>query len=84
METLLEMPRTPKDKPLAPLRERREDKHWSVATLSRLSGVNPATIWRIETGRTVPHRDTMKAIAAALDLPIKAIAEFEIKHDRES
>lgn len=74
--TLLEMPRTPKDKPLASLRERREDKHWSISTVAKLSGVDHATIWRIENGKTVPHRSTMKAIAAALDLPLKAIAEF--------
>lgn len=74
---LLEMPRTPKDKPIAPLRERRLDKHWSITTLSALSGVERTTIWRIESGKyRNMSNSTKQALAKALNLPVKAITEF--------
>jgi DNA-binding XRE family transcriptional regulator len=77
METSFDMPRRPKDTPPPrPLKEIREGKHWSVATLSRLAGVDPVTIWRIETGRTAPHPSTVRAISKALDLHPSAVSEF--------
>ncbi len=79
MEAILEMPRRPRDIQPRPLREIRESKYWTVATVARLSGVDPATIWRIENGRTVPHRSTMKAIADALGVHPSEVSEFEVK-----
>jgi transcriptional regulator with XRE-family HTH domain len=81
MEAILEMPRKPKDIQPRPLREIRAGKYWSVATLSRLAGVDRVTIWRIENdkGKYLPHPHTRKAIAAALGVHPSVIAEFEIK-----
>jgi transcriptional regulator with XRE-family HTH domain len=35
--------------------------------LARAAGISPATMWRIETGRTEPSSLALRAIAAALD-----------------
>ena len=49
------------------IRRAREARHWSQATLAKAAGVNPSTIWRIETGK---YNDPRKLgpIVAALGL----------------
>jgi transcriptional regulator with XRE-family HTH domain len=84
MEALLEMPRKPKDSQPRPLREIRTGKYWSVATLSRLAGVDRATIWRIENdkGKYIPHPHTRKVIADALGVHPDEVAEFVPREEK--
>ena len=48
------------------LRELRERRALSLRDLSKLSGVNYNSIWRIETGRTGAKPRTVRRLATAL------------------
>ena len=52
----------------------REGKTWRAAELARRSGLSQPTIWALEKGVTVkPKYETLKQVAEALGVPIKAI-----------
>jgi transcriptional regulator with XRE-family HTH domain len=77
MDTLLDMARRPKNLQPLPLRELRENRYWSIATLSRLASVDPVTIWRIENHHTsATHNSTARRIADALGVHPDAVSEF--------
>lgn len=66
-----------------PLREIRESKYWSMTTVAKLAHVDRVTVWRAEHGMGLPHRRTMRAIAAVLSVPPEEIAEFVVKPNAE-
>jgi transcriptional regulator with XRE-family HTH domain len=49
----------------------------SQAELGRRSGVHAITITRLESGRTAPSTRTVRALAAALDVPPGQLATPE-------
>lgn len=52
----------------------RESKTWRAAELARRSGLSQPTIWALENGVTMkPKYETLKSVADALGVPIKAI-----------
>lgn len=48
------------------LKELRESKHYSLADLAELTGINTSTIYRIENKRSKPHGITLRVLATAL------------------
>lgn len=57
--------------PGSALRVARVRAGWRVGALATAAGINPATLWRIETGRTKNLKDkTRKALAAKLGADI--------------
>jgi transcriptional regulator with XRE-family HTH domain len=56
----------------------------SQAKLAILSGLNPSTIVRLETGRTLPHLRQLQAIAHGLQRPLTiTIPASEATPERE-
>ena len=53
----------------------REARALSQEDLAKLVGVNHATIYRIETGKSKPHGITLRAIAKALKVNVEELAE---------
>lgn len=49
------------------LRARRQELGLSVRTLASRSGVDKATLWRLENGKVLPNTTTVAALADALD-----------------
>jgi DNA-binding Xre family transcriptional regulator len=63
-----------------PLRACRKSAYLSVRDLAKLAQVNPATIWRLESGRTKEvHPSTARRIAQVLGVQPGEVAEFAIK-----
>lgn len=58
----------------ARIRQARTKRGLSQKELARAAGVSEKTIINYETKRTTPDRDRMYALAAALDVPMSAIA----------
>jgi transcriptional regulator with XRE-family HTH domain len=52
------------------LRAIREERGFSRARVAALSGLNPATITRVENGERSPTVETLKKLAAALDIEV--------------
>ncbi|RLJ59103.1 DNA-binding Xre family transcriptional regulator [Litoreibacter meonggei] len=50
----------------------------SGASFAERIGVNPATVFRIRTGRVFPHRSTLTAIVVATDGAVSANDLVEI------
>ncbi len=48
------------------LRRRRESAALSVRKLAELAGVNPASVWNVETGRHKARPSSSRKLAAAL------------------
>ena len=60
-----------------PLRALRRERLLTSQELARRAGVSPATVWRIEAGRSaLPHVRVMAAIARALEVAPGEVAEF--------
>lgn len=57
----------------ARLQSIREEQRLSRPTLARSAGVDPSTIWRIETGEIGTDDGTRMAIAAALGVRVEDI-----------
>jgi transcriptional regulator with XRE-family HTH domain len=53
------------------IRRLREEKGWSQAKLGVLSGVGPAGVSQIETGRRNPSAGTLQRIADALEVEVR-------------
>lgn len=53
----------------------REARALSQEDLAKLVGVNHATIYRIENGKSKPHGITLRAIAKALKVNVEELAE---------
>jgi len=54
------------------IRERRKELGWTLAELARQVGINPAHLWRIETGAKGggnPSAKTLRKFAEVLDVP---------------
>ena len=63
------------DTPTGPrLRAARERVGITAAELARQSGINQATISRVERGMQRPSVDTLSALACALDVPLDDLA----------
>ncbi len=58
------------------LRERREDKGWSVSRLAESCGLSVSTIRKIETGEGDPRLRSFLVIAEALQEPIDQLIEL--------
>jgi len=54
----------------SPLRKKRRELEMSQTALARAIGANKSTIWRIETGRTVPSALQQVILARALGTPV--------------
>lgn len=52
------------------VRQARRQAGLTQAGLAYLAGVSPATIHRLEAGRTTPHPTVREAIAAVLNIPL--------------
>lgn len=52
------------------VRKAREHAGLTQAGLAYLAGVSPATIHRLEAGRTSPHPSVREVIAAVLNIPL--------------
>ncbi len=48
------------------LRQARERRGWTLADMARHAGINPKTLWYVESGVRVPRVSTAARIAAAL------------------
>ena len=59
-----------------PLKDWREKRGKSLRELSELSGVNPATISKIENGHVFAQGRTLRKLADALDAPIEDFASL--------
>jgi transcriptional regulator with XRE-family HTH domain len=59
------------------LKELRADRVLSLADLSRLSGVDRQTIWRIEDGRHGAHPRTIRKLAEALGVEPRELVKGE-------
>ena len=59
------------------LKELRADRVLSLADLSRLSGVDRQTIWRIEAGRHGAHPKTIRKLAQALGVEPRELVKGE-------
>jgi transcriptional regulator with XRE-family HTH domain len=54
----------------SPLRRLRTERNLSMEALAFAAGVSSATVYRAETGRHVPNRETLAALAAALNVTV--------------
>lgn len=52
------------------LKDLREERFLSQAALAKLAGVSPATILKIEKGRSVPYGVTVRRLAQALGVDV--------------
>jgi transcriptional regulator with XRE-family HTH domain len=58
------------------LREARARRVLTVRDLAEAAGVAPATVYRLEHGRSIPQFTVIRALSAALDVEPTEIAEF--------
>ena len=63
------------------LRIIRKRSGFSMRSLALAAGVNAATIHRLEEGTHAGRPDTLRRIAAALDVPITAITDSNSPRD---
>ena len=59
---------------MATLTELRKTKRWSQAELGRRSGIHPASISQIESGRLRPYPGQMRKLSEALSVPLSELA----------
>lgn len=52
------------------LRDLRNARDWTIATLAQKTGVSQVSIWNLENGRNLPKYDTLTKLAAALDVEV--------------
>lgn len=57
------------------IRRLREAKGWSQEELAAAADVGRATIQRVERGRVVPSRETLRALASALDVDARHLVQ---------
>lgn len=60
------------------LLDERTKKRMSRAELAKACGVDPATIWRIESGKTSGSTPVLRKIAAYLGVPVDALFEEDV------
>src|SRR3954453_23763738 len=46
---------------------------WDQATLAKAAGLDPSSVSHYETGRTVPPRKSVEALAAAVGVPMSYV-----------
>jgi len=64
------------------VRQYRKDLNMSIAELSKITGLSPGMISKIENGNTSPSLGTLKALSAALNVPVTALFRvFEEQRD---
>lgn len=63
------------------LRNQRENKGYSIRTLSKLSGVSTATISRIESGLVDPKVSIVQKLAGALEISLDELALEDVEED---
>lgn len=64
------------------LREAMQNKKMNAATLSRISEMSEASIFRYMNGNTVPKHATMLLLAAALDVSDAWLYGYDVPMDR--
>lgn len=57
------------------LREERLDRGWRIADVAERAGVAPQYLSEIERGRKDPSSEILGALAGALGLPVRQVAE---------
>lgn len=55
------------------LRDLREQKDLTQAEVARRAGVNPGTVYRVESGLVTPNGRTLWKLARALEVPIDTL-----------
>jgi len=65
------------------IRRLREDRDLSLRTFAPRAGVTFNTLSLIERGEANPTWETIKGIAAALDVPISELAKLAEKHEED-
>ncbi len=63
------------------LRNQRENKGYSIRTLSKLSGVSTATISRIESGLVDPKVSIVQKLAGALEISLDELVLEDVEED---
>lgn len=63
------------------LRNQRENKGYSIRTLSKLSGVSTATISRIESGLVDPKVSMVQKLAGALEISLDELVLEDVEED---
>ena len=64
------------------VRQYRKDLNMSIAELSKITGLSPGMMSKIENGNTSPSLGTLKALSAALNVPVTALFRvFEEQRD---
>ena len=58
------------------LREVRVRRLLSMRQLAKVAGVAPTTVYLIEAGQRLPHFETMRKLAAALEVEPDEVDEF--------
>ncbi len=66
---------------LIDLRNQRENKGYSIRTLSKLSGVSTATISRIESGLVDPKVSIVQKLAGALEISLDELVLEDVEED---
>ncbi|MGH9159302.1 MAG: helix-turn-helix domain-containing protein, partial [Vicinamibacteraceae bacterium] len=61
------------------IRERRQDRRWSLRQLGEKIGVTPAYVADLEAGRRSPGAELRERIAAALDISPENLAAADTR-----
>lgn len=66
------------------IRRAREHAGLEQRELAERAGISPATVSAAETGRAVPHRSTLRLIAAATGVAFDWLCELEELDDEDA
>jgi transcriptional regulator with XRE-family HTH domain len=66
------------------IKELRSRKGWSQEELAERSGLSLRTIQRIENGETEPRGDSLTRLAAAFDVTVDELADWELVEDNKT
>lgn len=58
------------------LRDVRVDRLYSIRGLARAAGISPASVLDAEAGKRLPRLDTIRKLAATLEVDPSAVVEF--------
>lgn len=57
------------------LRQLREERGWTVNQAAEAYGVEPMTVWRLESGEANPTLATLVSVAVALGVPVSELLD---------
>ncbi|APT75038.1 hypothetical protein LN42_00465 [Marinitoga sp. 1137] len=64
------------------LKELRTKKNLTLNQLAKMTGLNQATIWRIENGIIIPKIDTAQKIAKVLEVNVENLFNLSVAERR--